>query len=564
MRSTAWKPALLLVYLSLLVACAPTVPTAAPTLAPATPTAAPAAATKPAAVPTTAPAATAKPAQTVTPVAKIKRGGVLRAANAWTYPTTDPHLSSMQRLDGYDLLYNELLRYDLIDEKTGKSELKGEVAEEFKRTDDKTFEFKIRKGIKFHDGTDMTAEVVKWNFDRMLTHPKSQTKPILEAVKSVEVVDANTVRFNLNMPSASLPVIVSHGTGGATSLLSKAAMEKLGDDGFAAAPVGSGPMAFQQWLRDDRVTLKKFDGYWEKGVDGQPLPYLDGYVERFIPDPAITLVELKTGNIDLTENIEAKDIATIKATPELVYHELPFAGPVYFIAGFNMTEGPFKNLKLRQAALYATDRESMARALGFGIARPHYYPFWQSSTLGYDETLPRYEYNLDRAKTLVKEAGYPDGVEVVLSVIARQPEQRIGEMQQQMWSQAGIKGKIEALEWLAFNDKLLANRFDTGFWRDSTVAVDPDFTTRRLAKGGPSNFSNYYNPDIEKCMDEGRSNYDDAKRAEIYKRCQKIMYEDAAIGTGYRMPEIKVYAKAVKGFTVQFIFNDLRRVWLDR
>jgi peptide/nickel transport system substrate-binding protein len=470
----------------------------------------------------------------------------------------------MGRLDGYYLMYDQMLRYQLVDEKTSKFEIKGEAAESFKRTSDTTFEFTIRKGIKFHDGTEMNAEAVKWNFTRMLTHPKAQTKPALEAVKSVDVVDQYTARFNLNMPSASLPVIISRGSGGGIYLLSKTALEKLGDDGFMNAPVGSGPMQFQQWLRDDRVTLKKFDGYWEKGADGQSLPYLEGYVERFIPDPAITQVELKSGNIDLSENIDAKDVAAIKSNPDLVYKELPFAGPVYWIAGFNMTVGNFKNLKLRQAALSAIDRDAMAKTLGFGIAKAHYYPFWQSATLGYDETLPKYEYNLEKAKQLVKEAGFPDGVEVTQSVIARQPEQRIGEIQQQMWAQAGIKGQLEALERLAFNDKLLANRFDTGFWRDSTVAVDPDFTGRRFAKGGPSNFSNYVNADLEKCFADGRSNYDEAKRAEIYKRCQRIVYEDAAIGSGYRMPEIKVYNKAVKGHTVQFIFNDLRQVWLDK
>ncbi len=563
MKAPVWRALLLATSLSLLVlaACAPAAPTAAPksavpapTVAVSAPTSAPAgAATKPAA-----------PAATPTPAAKIKRGGVLRAANAWTYPTMDPHLSSMGRLDGYYMMYSQLLRYDLVDLKTGKFEFKGEVAESFKRVDDKTFDFVIRKGIKFHDGTDMTAEVVKWNFDRMMTHPKSTAKPNVEAIASVSVVDTNTVRFNLKMPWAALPVVMSRASAGSTLLVGKAAVEKLGDDGFNAAPVGSGPMQFQQWLRDDRVTLKKFDGYWEKGEDGQPLPYLDGYVERFIPDPAITQVEMKAGNVDLSENIEAKDVAAIKANPDLVYFELPFAGPVYWIAGFNMTEGHFKNLKLRQAALHAIDRDAMAKALGFGIAKAHYYPFWQASTIGYDETLPRYEYNLEKAKQLVKEAGFPDGVEVTQSVIARQPEQRIGEMQQQMWAQAGIKGQLEALERLAFNDKLLANRFDTGFWRDSTVALDPDYTFRRFAKGGASNFSNYYNPELEKCFTEGRSNYDEAKRAEIYKRCQRIVYEDAAIGSGYRMPEIKVYNKAVKGHTVQFIFNDLRRVWLDK
>lgn len=542
-----------LIVLAILAACAPVVPTAAP---------------KPPAAGTPAPAAltaTPKPAApTATPAPKVKRGGTLRAANTFTYPTLDPHLSSLARLDSYGMLYDTLLRYQLMDENTGRSEIKPELAESFQIVDPKTIILKLRKGVRFHDGSDFTAEVAKWNIDRMITHPKSFTKSQIEAVGSVEVVDPNTIKLNLKAPSASVPVMLTRGGTSATAILSKTAVEKLGDDGFASKPSGTGPMELDQWLRDDRVVLKRFNGYWEKGDDGQPLPYLDGYVERFIQDPAVTLLEIKAGSIDVTENVEAKDVAGVKTNPDLVYWELGWAGPVYFIAGYNMEAEPFSRLKVRQASLHALDREGMAKALGFGIGKPHYYPYWLPASLGYDETLPKYEVNLEKAKQLLTEAGYPNGVDITLSVITRAAELRIGELVKSMWDTVGIRTTLDSLERLAWIDKMKAARFDAGFWRYSTIAVDPDFMTRALATGGPANWSLYSNPQMDKCMEEGRSTYDEKQRHEIYKRCQRILYEDAGLASGFSVPENKVFRKQVKGLKVQFIFLDMRRAWLDR
>lgn len=349
------------------------------------------------------------------------------------------------------------------------------------------------------------------------------------------------------------------------SLISKAAFDSLGEEKSQSQPVGSGPMQFVQWQRDDRVTLKKWDKYWMKGADGQPLPYLDGYIERFIQDPSVTLLEMRAGNLEMTENVDAKDIAPIKSNPDLVYLELPWTGSHYFTAGFaaKSSRPEVQNVKVRQAAWHALDRESMAKALGFGIAKAHYYPYWGEGMLGWDEKNPKYEFSEAKARQLLTEAGYPNGVDITLSVITRQPELRIGEMVKSMWDKMGIRTTLESMERLAWIDKVQSGKADAFFWRQAPVP-DPDLARRGLVTGAAANWPGYSNPDLDKCMDSGVMEQDAKKRDEIYKQCQKLIYDSAYWGVGYFLPNNFVYHKGVKGVKLVWSRAILTEAWLDK
>jgi peptide/nickel transport system substrate-binding protein len=496
----------------------------------------------------------------------IKRGGVLRVAKDWRYPTLDAHLSNVTSLHGFRMLYDCLLRHEL-NEATGQFELRPELAEAWERTDDRSFVFRLRKGVKFHDGSDFNAEVAKWNLDRMRQHPKSGKKDDVTAIQGVDVVGSHAIRVSLKVPSASLLVNLSAAAGRA-EMISRVAVDKLGDDQFGRQPVGTGPMRYVEWVPDDRLVLKRFDGYWRTGADGKPLPYLDGVVFRVITDPAVGILELRAGAMDLTDGIEAKDVARVKAVPDLVYREVPQSGQIYFTLGFNPKSGPFaRNQKLRQAALHALNREAMAKALGFGQARPHYYVYSGPGTLGYDESVPRHEYSPARVRELLREAGHPGGVEVTLTVINRAAEMRISEVVKQMWDALGIRTTLEVFERLAWIQKVKAFDFQACFWRGGTL-MDPDLATRNLTTGGPGNWNSWSNPAFDRCMDEGRSTYDERARHEIYKRCQRILQEDAFVGTGFLIPQNIVHHRSVKGIRVQstnpWALLDFRETWLDR
>ncbi len=158
-----------------------------------------------------------------------------------------------------------------------------------------TYVFKLRRGVKFHDGSDFDAEVVKWNFDRMrdpaLASPRrSEIAPI----KEVKVVDPSTVEITLTAPFTPLLSVLSDRAG---MMVSRAAVEKYKDD-FARNPVGTGPFRFVEWVKDDHLTLKRFDGYFEKG-----LPYLDEIVYRPIPDSTVRFTAMRTGQVDFMHQI---------------------------------------------------------------------------------------------------------------------------------------------------------------------------------------------------------------------------------------------------------------------
>ncbi len=546
----------------LLSACSPAAQTAAPTK----PAAAPSAATSapPSAPPAAAtPAATKPSGPTATPAAKVKRGGTLRGAQTGAYVSLDTHVATTRKNWGLGALYDCLLELNLKDGASPTWEVKPALAESWRQVDPTTIEFKARPGVKFHDGTDLTADDVKFSLERLATHPKSYGKDFISAQTSVEKVDNLTVRAKLKTPSASyVPNLTCWAF--TMGIEPKAAVERLGDDEFGRKPVGTGPFTIVEAAPDDHLTFKKFPNYWEKGTDGQPLPYLDGFVVRVMNDLSVMQLELRSGNLDLVGSVDPKDVASVKANPQLVFEQSPGQATYYFVHGFNQSSGPFSNnQKLRQAAQYALDRESLAKTFTFGAGTPAYYPFWAPGMLGYDETLPRYSYSVDKAKQLVKDAGYSDGIDVTLLSIARDPDRRIAEVVQQMYAAAGIRAKLDILERLAWIPRMQNLNFDEGFWTTGT-ALDPDTQRFLVYTKAPGNWSSWSSKEMDKCMDDGSAEIDIQKRADIYKRCQRIIYDEAFVGAGYLLPDAVAYSKAFKGGSWEFANNNLHRVWLDK
>ncbi len=546
-----WDLCLLVVAASLIFACAPVVPTPAPAK-PAAPAATPAP-TKPAA------AATGQPA----PTAKVKRGGTLRAAyNLEWAPNLDPHSLSSNPV-GFELFYDTLVRTGL-DVATGKRTMKPGLAESWDQPTPKSIVMKLRRDVAFQDGSKFDSKVAKWNLDRMATWAKSAAKTDVAVIESVEAPDDYTLRINLKGGPAGLLFRLGDGIAQRPWIASKAAVDKDGEDALTRKPVGSGPMVFQEWLTGDRITMKKWDKYWDKGADGQPLPYLDAVVIRVVREETVGVNEVRSGNLDIFfGQVEARNFATIRSSPDLELVEYPWVGDVNYLI-FNMTKPPFNNLKLRQAAAWAIDREGMAKALGLGSGRPTYY-YWGPGDIGYDETLPKFGFDINRAKQLMGEAGLASGVDVVDDFFHVEVMQRTAEAFKQTWDQIGIRTTLNVSERTAFVSKLQAGNFQVANsirqWGDS----DPDAYSNRLTSTGPFNFAHFENTDLDKCMEEARNLTDDAKRAETYKRCQKIIFEYVPYDQIWFTPYALVVNKSVKGWEPQFFSRvRLREAWIDK
>ncbi len=564
MRAIGFLVIVMLIVLLLLGACSPSIPAATsakPTGAPASSAPTTAATAAPVVAPA-APSATSAATKPAAAAPKIKRGGILRDVASESQSTQDEHISNSGNLE-LRLMYDPFLTYKMVSEKPLKFETQPGLAESYKVVNPTTVELTLRKGVKFHDGSDFTAEVAKWNVERAMTHPKSKLKSTVESIKSVEVVNENTLRLNLKAPSAIMDLLLSFAPLEFMGMLSKTAMDTLGEEQFGNHPVGTGPMKMKEWVRDQRIVLEKFPGHWEKGDDGQPLPYLDGYHARVILDMSVALVEMRAGTVDVFFNLEPKDAATVERQPELAIQEIFGQQRAFPFLRFNAKPGtnyPFSNnQKLRAAADYAVDRVGMAKALGFGMAQPAYYNYWFPGMLGWDETLPRREFDLAKAKQLVSEAGFPNGVDVEAKIVNRSTEVRSAEALQAMWAAAGIRLKATVLDRVPWTAAGTAGDFEA--YSHRSTSYDDILLRPAFRKGSPLNYGQYFNVDVERIFSQADSEYDSNKRAQIYKDMQKILNEDGYYVSGYMLPRLAAMNKRVKNMTTDW---NLRYIWLDQ
>ena len=567
MRSHVLSVTIILIMLAALIgACASPAPTVAPTKPAVTAaTVAPTVATAPTpaapvgSAPTAAPAATKPAAASPTSAAKVKRGGTLTYAFNIDTPTWDPVISNMNTIHRDLPVLETLLNYILVYPSTGKHELQAGLAEAWEVTDPKTITLKLRKGVKFHDGSDFTAEA--------LNHPKSAGKRLVEAVQTFEVVDPSTLRLKLKEPSAIMIYNLTFATGGtgatATMMVSKAAFDKGGDDLLSKQPPGTGQMQVVDWKRDQSLQTKRFDGYWKKGADGQPLPYLDAINAKFIPDAAVIFTEMRAGTVDVSSAVGANDYGVAEKMPDLGV--MLYRWAVYsHVIGFNQKAAPWgDNLKLRQAALYAIDKKTLSEVAGSGLAEPNDYLFWGPGMPGYDTSLPAYRFDLAKSQQLMQEAGMQSGVDVTLSTYTGARYTKPAEIVQSMLAKVGIKMQIDVAEMAAQRSKLKLGTFQLTSYQ-AGASLDPLHYARAFTCDGSGNFSNYCNPEMDECMAEGDRIYDAAGHDKIFKRCQKILYDDALIGGLHREFLYVIYNKKVQGLSAQTQSMDLSGVWLDK
>ncbi len=475
----------------------------------------------------------------------------------------DPHSGKGTGNFVFRQLFNPLVNL-FRNDKTNAFELTPELAESWEAKGNQ-ITLKLRKGVKFHDGTDWNAEVAKFNIDRMKS-PMSGAKFHVQEVKSVDVVDSHTVRLNLTAPSASLLSKLA-AQDYYPYMVSKAAVEKYGDDEFAERGIGSGPFQLAEWVKDQKVVVKRFDGYWDTGADGKPLPYLDGIEYRYIRDTAVAVLELRSGGLDAVVSEMPLDLVkTLQGNPEIVIYENPWHGRNYTLTFNARGDRPFtKDVKLRQAAWYALDRDGLAKGVGVGLGKPSFY-FWEQLQVGYNDKLPKNNFDQAKSKQLLTEAGYPNGLDLDFTFIARKPDDRTAEAVDQMLNAVGIRSKmrpVEKVAWTAIMRQEPAGTFDMTMFK-GTVDYDPDLLGRQFATGGIWNWSSWSNQEMDKCLEDGRSTYDDKQRQEIYERCQKLLFETAYFSPTWLTVRYEAANKRVKNIVQNWSRPMIRYAWLDR
>lgn len=429
----------------------------------------------------------------------------------------------------------------LLDFKDGTTEVTAGLAESWEMSPDGLkYTFKLRKGVKFHDGTDFNADAVVFNWQRW-HDPQSPYKfpgdsfdyytsmfgpENKRVIKECKAVDPYTVEFTLNMPQA--PFLQNIAMPAFSIASPKAIQEKK--EKFKSEPVGTGPFVFKEWKRNDSITLEKNPNYWMQGY-----PKLNKVIIRTIPDNSARFNALVNGELDLVEGVNPDDLKKLEASKDLQKIVRPSFNVGY--VGFNLKKKPFDNQKVRQALNYAVDKKAIISAFYAGLADPAVNPM-PPSVLGYNKNVKDYSYDLEKAKQLLAEAGYPDGIPDELTLYAMpvarpyMPDgKKVAEALQAEFAKIGVKTKIESPDWATYLDDTKKGEKDhlymLGWTGDNG---DPDnFLYALLDKDsiGSNNRSFYANEEVHKLLVGAQTEVDKNKRSEAYLKAQEIIKQDA-------------------------------------
>ena len=520
--------------ITLLGACAPSAP-ASPTSKPAEPSK-PAEAAKPSEAPKpAAPAPEQKPAAQA--AEKPQPGGELVVA-LWQEPLSlDPVNANTIALRPAMLIYDTLIV------QSNDFKYHPGLAESWEVSPDgKAYTFKLKKGVKFHDGTPFDAQAVKANFDRIASPDAKATfsVSIRGLYQETQVVDESTARVVLTQPYAPF---LDGCAEAFYSMASPTAVAKFGKD-FDRNPVGTGPFVFQEWAAKSHVALKKNPDYaWGSSLfKHQGAAYLDRVSFRLITESATRLATLETGEIQLAEEIPPLDVERLKKDSKYqVLSQTYPGGPAQM--QLNTSKAPLNDLAVRQSLEYAVNQADLVKLLFAGVYTPALTPT-SPGTFSYDESLSKlYGFNPAKAKELLEQAGWAAGsggirqkggapLEFTVNVVSEITDTvRAAELLQAQAREVGIKLNVQQLDTGAWNAAVgQGTQMAVIGWRG---ASDPDFMrpifhSANIGKS-PLQRTHFKDERLDKLLEDGSKEQDRAKRAALYKEAQEIILKQALI-----------------------------------
>jgi peptide/nickel transport system substrate-binding protein len=510
--------------LALVVACAP--PAGAPS---SSATSGPAVSAPAAAAP-----ATGSGASTAT--AAPRKGGTLRVGLSVDVVTMDPHLSG-SKFDRqvYHNLYDPLF---ILDEKLA---IQPNLAESYQTPDPKTLVLKLRSGVKFHDGTDLNADAVRFNFDRMANDPKSVRKGEVANIASTEVVDPLTLRINLKQPDSSLLATLTDRAG---MMISPTALNKLGADlGHDATGAGTGPFQFAEWVPDDHLLLKRNDTYWNPSAG----PYLDEVRYRPLPDDTVKLQSLQANEIDALDYLAPRNVSIAKSDNNLVVVDVPSLAAFWLT--LNTTKPPFDNKNLRLALTYALDVDALVKGVYLGIGVPAQGPISPASW-AYDDTIKPIQRDLAKAKQYLAAGGQPNGFSFDYEAVNTPISIQEGEVLKAQLAEAGITVNVVTVDGARQlsdgNNKV--SQMTNYAW---SGRPDPDGNTYQFFHTTPGvslNWSGVSNPQIDQLLEQTRQVTDHVERKKLYSQVIQMLRDDAPVVFEIHPIEPKALSPKLQGY----------------
>ena len=420
------------------------------------------------------------------------------------------------------------------------------LAESWTISDDgKTYTFKLRTGVKFHDGTDFTAEDVKFSLDRARAENSTNAQKILfAAIDTVEVIDPATVRVSLEHPQGSF--LYNMGWGDAVIVAPESAATNV------EKPIGTGPFRFENWAKGSSVTLLRADGYW-----GEPVA-LERAEFRIIPDAAAAIPALLSGDVQALPNFQLGDaLPQVQSDPRFSVVIGSTEGET--ILSTNNKKPPFDNLKVRQAIAHAIDRQAIIDGASGGYGVPigsHFAPHHPA----YVDLTGTYPYDVEKAKALLKEAGFENGFKATLKLPPTTYARDGGQIVASQLREIGIDLEIIPVEWADWLKQVFTDKdYDLSIV-SHTEPNDIDIYSR------DDYYFQYDNPEFDKVIEELNLTSDEAKRNELYRQAQKILAKDAVVGFLFELPKIGIWDAKIQGLweNSPIQANDLTKVkWVE-
>ena len=448
-------------------------------------------------------------------------------------------------------------------------EIEPRLATSWKAVDPTTWEFKLRSGVKFHDGSDFTAEDVKFSITRMqVPMGPNPTTIYVRRVKEVQTPDPLTVRVITDGPAPNLPndfirlFIVSHK---AAAGVTKDNANETFNSGKAA--VGTGPYKFVSWTPKGDFVAERFDGYW-----GGKEPWAR-IVRKEIPNDASRVAQLKAGQLDLITRVPASDVATLERDPkvsvskidtvyvfnlEMDMREQPPAGQVSAKDGSPLPKNPYLDIRVREAIDLAIDRKALTEIAMEGLGKP-VNQVVTPSIFGYNKALPERKHDVTAAKKLMAEAGYPNGFRLAFAFTQdRLPgDTQVGTTIAQMLAAIGIEARANAQPAAVFFPARTRGDLSMSMSGWGTLTGEAHYTLSSLAhsndkdlKFGAFNVLGYKNPEMDKLIQDAAVEMDEAKRRALLEKANELVLKDrqrlpiVAVGSAWAMQKGKVTIKA--------------------
>jgi peptide/nickel transport system substrate-binding protein len=485
----------------------------------------------------------------------VERGGVMNYGRYADSLFLDPVLQDAN-VDIWILsnLYDTLL----LPTDDGKGVQPG-LATEWKVSDDGlSVTLTLRDGIKFSDGSPITPEDVQWNLKRAATPDLGIWGFLLTSLADVTTEGDKTVILKLKNPDpAILPALTVFNT----QIMPKKAFEAAPgatDEEKAKAysehPISSGPFVLESWERGATMKLVKNPHYWRMGEDSQALPYLDGVTFEVIPEDATRILKLKAGELDGAEYIPYSRVSELQGDPDLDMVLFPSTRVEYVTLNvrpqLDGKDNPLSNEKVRQAMNYAVDKDAIIQVVTHGVGTPM-TSYMSSATPLHVGDAPLYPVDVEKAKALMKEAGFESGFSTSLLVLAgNQDEVGIATALQQMWGAIGITLELQQVDNATRTDQYRNGTFTMrlGGWTDDIA--DPNEITSYFAYSPTIDalHSGWKNEEVDKLFEASQKEADPAKRAEQYSKIQEIFNATGPIVPLYQTPYPVALRKNVKGF----------------